>query len=255
MTSEVTGLTVMAANLWHDWPRQHRWAPRLQAVADLAVAYRVDIMLLQEAARTRTMGADEWLARALGMERAYARANGAARVIGFEEGLAILSRYPLREPCTKRLSGSRVLARIALGAAVDTPLGTVWAVSVHLGLIPRRNASQLRVLRSWIGQEYQGEVAIIGGDFNAPATRHDIGELRREWVDAFHHSHGDRASSTHRRRRGRARERVIDYVFLQQPPGSGWQVVDAAHVDGPAGRHSDHRAVIAHIVRTRNDHS
>jgi|GEM_PF-4861417 len=104
MTSEVTGLTVMAANLWHDWPRQHRWAPRLQAVADLAVAYRVDIMLLQEAARTRTMGADEWLARALGMERAYARANGAARVIGFEEGLAILSRYPLREPCTKRLS-------------------------------------------------------------------------------------------------------------------------------------------------------
>ena len=248
MTEGGRGLTVMAANLWHDWPRQRRWAPRLQAVADLAVHYRVDILLLQEVARTRTMALDEWLAQALGMGRAYARANGSARAIGFEEGLAILSRYPVRDPSVKRLSRSRLLPRIALAAALDTPLGTVQAVSVHLGLIPRRNASQLRVLRSWIGQACQGRVAIIGGDFNAPPTRRDIGYLRHEWTDAFHHMHGDLASSTHRRRRGRPRDRIIDYVFLQQPSGSSWVVADAAHVDGPAGPHSDHRAVIAHVV-------
>lgn len=242
------GLTVMAANLWHDWPRQHRWIPRLQAVADLAVAYQVDILLLQEVARTRSLHSDEWLAQALGMERAYARANGSARAIGFEEGLAILSRYRVLEPRVQRLGRSRLIQRIALAATVDTPLGRVWGVCVHLGLIPQRNASQLRVLRSWIDQSCQGRVAIIGGDFNAPPARREIGHLRQEWVDAFHHVHGNRASSTHRRRRGRPRERIIDYVFVQQPAGSTWTVVDAAHVDGPAGRHSDHRAVIAHVV-------
>ena len=153
------GLTVMAANLWHDWPRQHRWIPRLQAVADLAVAYQVDILLLQEVARTRSLHSDEWLAQALGMERAYARANGSARAIGFEEGLAILSRYRVLEPRVQRLGRSRLIQRIALAATVDTPLGRVWGVCVHLGLIPQRNASQLRVLRSWIDQSCQGRAS------------------------------------------------------------------------------------------------
>lgn len=147
------GLTVMAANLWHDWPRQHRWIPRLQAVADLAVAYQVDILLLQEVARTRSLHSDEWLAQALGMERAYARANGSARAIGFEEGLAILSRYRVHEPRVQRLGRSRLIQRIALAATVDTPLGRVW--------MSASSNRQARPGRSWMRRTWTALPAAI----------------------------------------------------------------------------------------------
>lgn len=257
-------ITVMSANLWHDWPRQHRWAARLEAVARLATEVEADVLLLQEVARTRALRADDWLAQRLDMARAYARANGSARAIGFEEGLAILSRYPMGTVRWHRLSRNPWIRRIALAACLTTPAGPIHAVSVHLGLVPRQNVQHLRTLRTWVSEVSAGQVAVIGGDFNAPPTRHHIGHLRRDWIDAFHHSWPTAASSTHRRpgRLGRKpREQVINYVFLQQPDesgrhGRGWDVLEAAHVDGPAGRHSDHRAVITRIIpRERGDRS
>lgn len=250
MSTPQVGLTVMSANLWHDWPRQHRWAPRLQAVADLASGHGVDVLLLQEVARTRTLQADGWLARRLGMSHGYARANGSARAFGFEEGLAILSRYPIIEVRTRRLTRNPAVRRIGLGAALDTPFGRVTAVCVHLGLVHSRQAHQMRVLRTWLDEMSGSEPAIIGGDFNATPAHRGISALRREWVDTFQHARPNQESTTHRRRSARlgVRERLIDYVFVRQPAGAPWTVVDAAHVDGPSGGHSDHRAVIAQLV-------
>jgi endonuclease/exonuclease/phosphatase family metal-dependent hydrolase len=42
--------------------------------------------------------------------------------------------------------------------------------------------------------------------------------------------------------------RRLDYVFLVQPLGSPWLVVDAAHIDAPGGPHSDHRAVLVRLL-------
>ena len=78
-------LTVLSANLWHDWPRRRGWPQRLEALAQLVEAEGADIVLLQEVARTPALRADEWLARRLGMAYAYARANGHEAAIGFEE--------------------------------------------------------------------------------------------------------------------------------------------------------------------------
>ena len=244
-----TIVTVMSANLWHDWPRQHRWSQRLDAAAQLAEDVQADVICLQEASRTRSLRADEWLADRLGMERAYVRANGSLRGIGFEEGLAVLSRFPMDQVRHQRLSRNPWIRRMAIAARLATPAGPIHAVSVHLGLVPRHNVRHLRILREWVSSIADGGVAVIGGDCNAPPSRAEIGHLRTDWVDAFHHARGHDESSTHRRlRRGHDREQLINYVFVQQSTDGPWRIVEAEHVDGPGGLHSDHRAVIARII-------
>jgi endonuclease/exonuclease/phosphatase family metal-dependent hydrolase len=244
-------LTVLSANLWHDWPRQQRWPQRLEAFARLAEAEQADILLVQEAARTPGMSADLWLARRLGMAVAYARANGDMEAIGFEEGPAVLSRFPLGEIHLRQLShGHNPLARrVALGAHVDTPHGRLLVVSAHLGLLQRHNAGQIRRLRSWVADVSAGEVAVIGGDFNAPEHRDEIGHTRRAWTDTFRHVHPLGEAVTHTRRMpwGGLLHRRLDYVFVQQPTTAPWQVLESCHLDAPTGPHSDHRAVLARL--------
>ena len=245
-------ITVASANLWHDWPRQHQWGARLEAVAGLVTAESVDILLLQEVARTRRLMSDLWLAERLGMSFAYARASGIA-ALGFEEGIAVLSRFPLGRIHARRLSRGRnpLVKRMALGAEILVPEGPVLAVTTHLGLHSGRNARQLSALREWVADISGGEVAIIGGDFNA---REDVAEMiltRDAWTDTFRRAHPLSRSSTYASRAPWARwkaPQLIDYVFVQQPPDRHWRIIESVHVDAPGGPHSDHRAVIARLV-------
>lgn len=245
-------ITVASANLWHDWPRQHQWAARLEAVAQLVDAESIDILLLQEVSRTRRLKADAWLGERLGMSVAYARASG-IRGIGFEEGVAVLSRFPLGRIHARRLSRGHnpLIRRVALGAEVELPDGPVLAVTTHLGLRSGPNARQLSALREWVAAISGGEVAIIGGDFNA---REDVAEMiltRDAWTDTFRRAHPGSSSSTYTSRAPWARwkaPQLLDYVFVQQPLERHWRIAESFHVDAPSGPHSDHRAVIARLI-------
>lgn len=246
-------LNVASANLWHDWPRQHRWSDRLEAVARLAEVEALDVLLVQEIARTRRLRADLWLADRLGMSVSYARANGAVHAIGFEEGLAVLSRYPIGQVHLRQLSRglNPLVRRIALGAEVATPHGTVLAVTTHLGLLRKHNARQVSALRDWVADISGGRVAIIGGDFNAPESSAAMTVTSGEWTDTFRHANPEASSSTYASQApwGRwTRPRLLDYVFLQQPADRHWRVAGSWHVNGPGGRHSDHRAVITRVI-------
>ena len=245
-------LTVLSANLWHDWPRQQQWPARLEAFAQLAEAEQADVLLVQEAARTPGMSADLWLADRLGMAMAYARANGDREAIGFEEGPAVLSRFPLGEVHLRQLShGHNPFARrVALGAHIETPHGRLLVVSAHLGLVQRHNAGQIRRLRSWVADVSDGEVAVIGGDFNAPEHRDEISRTRRAWTDTFRHVHPRGEAVTHSRRLpwGGLLHRRLDYVFVQQPTTAPWRVLESCHLDAPTGPHSDHRAVLTRLL-------
>jgi endonuclease/exonuclease/phosphatase family metal-dependent hydrolase len=247
------GLTVLSANLWHDWPRRHRWSDRLDAVARLVDDEDVDVVLLQEVARTPAARADERLAARLGMARAYARANGSLEALGFEEGLAVLSRFPITAVRLRQLGRTRtpLARRIALACDLETPMGPVLAVSAHLALPQRGNADQIRALRAWVAEQHTDGPALVGGDFNAPEARREIARTAHAWVDTFRHVHPDADGSTwvsgavwHRW----SPSRRLDYVFLVQPATSPWRVVDAAHLDAPGGPHSDHRAVLARLL-------
>jgi endonuclease/exonuclease/phosphatase family metal-dependent hydrolase len=245
-------LTVLSINLWHDWPRHRRWRQRLESVALLVEHESADLVLLQEVARTRRLAADRWLADRLGMHDSYQRANGDRARIGFEEGVAVLSRFPLGPAHGRRLSAGRnpFVRRVALAVPVQAPTGPVLAVSAHLGLLAAHNARQVEALRAWVASVSGGEVAVVGGDFNAPEHRRSIAHTTSVWTDTFRHRHPTGPAPTHRRRRPWQQTvltRRLDYVFVAQPPDRHWLVTDAHHLDAPGGPASDHLAVLARL--------
>ncbi|MFW9817943.1 MAG: endonuclease/exonuclease/phosphatase family protein, partial [Candidatus Thorarchaeota archaeon] len=60
-TQKCRGLNVMSANLWHDWPLHRKATQRLEEFARLVETHAVDIILMQEVARTPNLRVDEWL--------------------------------------------------------------------------------------------------------------------------------------------------------------------------------------------------
>lgn len=246
-------LTILSANLWHDWPQHRRQQERLEQFARLVEREDVDIALLQEVSRRRDLHADEWLAHRLGMAYAYARANGDRSAIGFEEGVAVFSRFPLRDAALHHLgSGQTPFARrLALAANLDTPFGALDVFSVHLGLLPWQNAAQVRQLQSWVGARTgQMMPAFVGGDFNAHEKTRQVRWMQDGWLDLFRHHHPQKNGATHEVRwplGAGAWRRRLDYLFLAEH-GDCWRVLQVGHLDAPGGRHSDHRAVMARLA-------
>jgi len=245
-------LTVLSANLWHDWPRFRRLSQRLEAFVRLVEVEKVDILLLQEVARTPDMCVDQWLAERLRMAYVYSRANGHHKGIGFEEGLAVFSHYPLDAPRLKQLKPNfePFARRLVLGADVKTPRGSLPVFSVHLSLLPHHNATQVQCLQSWVASIAGERPALIGGDFNAREHSSQITRIRRTWLDVFRYLHPHADGTTHELRlpwRSQASRRRLDYIFLY-PGDCQWKVLEACHLDAPGGPHSDHRAVLTKLA-------
>ena len=242
---------MVSANLWHDWPRHRSLPDRLEAFASLVEESGAQVVLLQEVLHTTDFHADRWLADRLGMAYAYARANGYAAAIGFEEGSAVLSKFPLLDvrQITLQPSSSRFVNRIALGARLSLPRCDLWAFSTHLSLMRSHNEPQLRTLQRWIDQICRGSSALIGGDFNASEKSDGIKLAQQEWIDTYRSVHPKGEAATHSLRwpwGGLIRRERLDYVFLQrQDPG--WQVLDTRHLQTPERPHSDHDAVLTRL--------
>lgn len=246
-------LTVISANLWHDWPQHRRQQERLEQFARLLEAEAVDIALLQEVSRQGDLHADAWLADRLGMAYAYARANGDHDAISFEEGIAVFSRFPLQNVALHHLgSGSSpFVRRLALAASVDTPLGALDVFSVHLGLLPWQNAKQVKRLLAWVAARTNHSLpAIIGGDFNAHEDTRQVARAQRHWLDLFRHQHPEVDGTTHKLRCPLGIppvRRRLDYLFLARN-GHDWRLLEARHLGAPERSHSDHRAVLARLA-------
>jgi endonuclease/exonuclease/phosphatase family metal-dependent hydrolase len=243
-------ITVLSANLWHDWPFRRRLPERLESFARLVEAEGADVVLLQEVFRTAGLSADQWLADRLGMAYSYSRVNGDKAAIGFEEGLAIFSRFPLAEAQTRHLGmTSGVTRRLALASEVRSPLGKFLAVSVHLGLLRGPNRSQWVDLFNWVGDITRGRTAFIGGDFNTHESSEQIARAQRSWVDTFRSLNPEADGTTFEIRWPWGTpffRRRFDYIFLRQGQ-SDWRVMDARHVESAELLHSDHTAVITRV--------
>ena len=247
-------ITILSANLWHDWPWHRQMHSRLDAFAKMAESTDADIVLLQEVSRTSKMKVDVWLAERLGMGYTYARANGHEQEIGFEEGLAVFSRFPLETPQWLQLgvSACQMTRRMALGARVKTPCGSLVVFSVHLGIANQANIHQVNHLQKWIGATVQEQTAVIGGDFNVHEHRSQIRGLQHDWLDVFRYINPTSDGVTHELRWPWGKSllrRRLDYMFMQRG-GVYWDVLDAQLVGAQRGQgvHSDHRAVLARIL-------
>jgi endonuclease/exonuclease/phosphatase family metal-dependent hydrolase len=245
-------LTVISANLWHDWPQRRRTVERLEAFAQMVEEHNADVLLLQEVARTSDFWTDHWLAKRLGMSYVYSRANGHLQGIGFEEGLAIFSRHPLVKPVLHRLSpaNSRFVHRLALATQIATPLGDFQAFSVHLSINGSQNTRQAERLRSWV-QELSGSMpALVGGDFNAGEFSRSIKTLKHNWLDTFRHLNPLADGTTHEIRWpwGKTLKRSrLDYIFLKAEQQK-WKVLEALHLETLGQPHSDHCAVLLRLA-------
>lgn len=172
----------------HGFPDFSDLPQRLDLIAGALREHEADVILLQEVPQTlRTGNAAAYLAEQLGMNYVYARANGNARAIFFEEGAAILSRFPLAEPRVWELAPQAGFFehRIALSAGVLAPHGRVTVYATHLTHgEAATNQAQAAHLASIVSQTCAG-VCVIGGDFNAAPGSPQIVSLQSEWVDSF----------------------------------------------------------------------
>jgi endonuclease/exonuclease/phosphatase family metal-dependent hydrolase len=141
----------------------------------------VDVLLLQEVGHASSDGAAfiTALSRRLGRHFAYAPASVGAN--DHTQGLAIVSRYPLNdfnvEPLDYFRLRFRSRCRIALAATVETAVGPVRLVNVHLDTRINsksrltQSAPAMEALRTFDGPR------VIGGDFNTM----NIAWLRSMW--------------------------------------------------------------------------
>jgi endonuclease/exonuclease/phosphatase family metal-dependent hydrolase len=183
------------------------------------------------------------------MAYAYAQANGDHHDNAFEEGVAVLSRYPLADPglCYLAPRPFSLVRRLALGVTVKAPGGDFLAVSAHLGHGRQLNTRQLERLQEWVEATAGERPAFVGGDFNTGEDSPQMRRLRQRWLDLFRQANPDDDGVTYQLRwpwGSPLLSQRLDYLFLKQGP-SPWRVTAAETIQSPVLAHSDHLAVIA----------
>ena len=224
-------LRIVSLNVLHDFPRFAFLPQRLDLIAAEIRRLDADIVLLQEVPWTwRVRSAAAYLGRATGLNYGFVRANGNRWALLFEEGEAILSRFPLREVKFTELRPAEApfQHRVALSARVDTAIGPLRVVSAHLAnQNPTVNQEQAASLARFVAA--QAGPTIIGGDFNAAADSVTIRAMQPAWVDSFAAVRPDDPGLTccvddlTAPPDARLEER-IDYLFLSPGPASAWRV-------------------------------
>jgi endonuclease/exonuclease/phosphatase family metal-dependent hydrolase len=170
------------------------------------------------------------------MNYAYYRANGNRWAIFFEEGEAILSRYPLTNLTYTELEpqADTFEHRVVLHATAKTPTGELDLFVTHLTDGEEvTNQAQAESLRIFV-ESTATENAVIAGDFNASEDEAHIVSLAEIWLDSYRVIHRDDpgyTSSIDDLRAGpdEALEKRIDYIFVL-PAGENPVIILSAEV-------------------------
>lgn len=234
-------LRVVDFNVLHGYPQFTDQEARFRDMLAALTALAPDILVLQEAWHTPAHGnLVERLGKELGFHHVYARANGSRRLIGFEEGAGILSRYPILEAQRVLLTPREPLYenRIAVVAVLDVGGEKLRIGGAHLTTADLATATDQarRLLRHVPPQD----LLLVCGDFNAPSDSGPVTTMTaRGLVDALPGG--------------------IDHLFVPVVPGS-WQLErvawtcrpeDLVTLIGKRVEISDHPAIVADFVRTR----
>jgi endonuclease/exonuclease/phosphatase family metal-dependent hydrolase len=252
-------LRIVSLNMLHGFPLFKNLALRLDLIAAELKRMDADIVLLQETPWTvRTGYGAEYLAKQLGYNYLYYRANGDHALIFFEEGEAILSRFPLKDPIFIELK-PRVgwfESRVSLGTTTITAWGGVTVFVTHLtDKDPVVRAGQMESLSNFV-EKNKGEITLVAGDFNSDETSPAIAELAHLWLDTYRISHPADPGLTCcidnlANGPNEPLEERIDYIFLL--PGGGKLVDFESVFDQPfpvaSGWQwaSDHTGLVAEI--------
>lgn len=273
--AEERPLRLVTFNVLHGGPWSSFTGDDLQLESRLALiieglrALDPDVVALQESPITRRRGdVAARIAQALGLVHVHARATERVfplRVLGrlivgalgFVEGPAILSRFPIAAtevydlPRCQRWFDPRVVLR----ADIQTPAGVVAVFSAHTA----RDDCQTRRVAELAG-EPNGRPAVVMGDFNTGETAPALGAFRDHgFVDLFRAANPDTPGLTVWQRIEAPSPTVfrrVDYVFVKAGDGREATAVSARLVlntprtrdDGGALWPSDHYGVFAEVA-------
>ncbi|MGH7278306.1 MAG: endonuclease/exonuclease/phosphatase family protein [Candidatus Rokuibacteriota bacterium] len=229
-------LRIVTYNILHGGPASGFSDGGTHLPQRLAMAIRAltaldpDIVALQEASRSRRYGnVPEAVAEALGLHLVFAPATDRVfgfrplgrlltALLGFTEGSAVLSRFPIVDsevydlPRCRRFLDPRILLR----AEVATPWGPLQIYSTHTS----RNADcQGRRVGEIVRERRDAGPSLLMGDFNMSESSAVLTALREEaaFVDVFRAANPDHAGHTVWQRLEAERSTVfrrVDYIFL-----------------------------------------
>ena len=228
-------LRVVSLNMLHGFPSFKDLQLRLDLIATEIRRLDADVVLLQEVPWTIGTGnAAEVVAQKLGYNYLYYRANGNKNLIFFEEGEAIMSRFPLKEAIFTELQPRAGLfeSRVTLGAKAVTPWGEVTFYVAYLtDKAPKVNAGQADDLSSFVEAHTSG-LAVVAGDFNAREDTPQIKQLASVWTDTYRVAHPNDKGLTCciddlTANPGEPLEERIDYIFLVHESG---KIISVEHV-------------------------
>jgi len=233
---EARPLRVVTYNLLHGGPLSgfKDDGSHLEARLDMAIrelrALDPDIIALQEASQSRRHGnVPDRIARELGFSVVFAPATDRifrfapldwliVTLMGFKEGPAILSRFPIAASeifdlprCRRRFE-----PRIVLRAEITTPGGPLQVFSTHLA---RGDECQMERVGEIVRTRRSSGPSILMGDFNTPETSGGLTALREESgvVDVFRSANPDQPGPTVWQRIEVERPTVsrrVDFIFL-----------------------------------------
>lgn len=258
-------IRVLSLNMLHGYPDFEDLDDRLDIIVAGIQDADADIVMLQEVPWNRELGSvAATLADRLGMNYLYYRANGNRRLIFFEEGELILSRYPLlnQEAVELKPRAGFFENRVVLHADAVTPLGNLGLFVTHLTHSnPQVNPLQAEALLKYVNSKGEG-LKIVAGDFNATPDTPQIQALSHQWVDTYASLHPGEPGFTSsiddlHSDRSEPLERRIDYIFLADDGTNGVKLLDASQVfDQPVRTThgwqwaSDHIGILITLGRT-----
>jgi len=269
-------IRVVSFNVLHGGPWSgftgdgQRLERRLDLVAERLAELRPDIVALQEASVSRRLGnVPARLAERLGLHHVYAPATShvfgdgllsrlVVGALGFHEGSAILSRFPIAgwEVYTLPRCDRYLDPRIVVRARLATPWGDLDVFSAHTS----RDPCQVRRVAEIVGLHRNGFPSLLMGDLNNVETSAVIRALTEEagFVDSYRRANpGARGATVWQRVDApvATASRRVDYVFLV--PGlrvaggvrASRVILDTPHrlADGSVLWPSDHYGVLTEV--------
>jgi endonuclease/exonuclease/phosphatase family metal-dependent hydrolase len=269
-------IRIVTFNLLHGGPWSERTGEdqhlerRFQMVAAELQRLRPDVVALQEASVGRRRGnVAARLAARLGLEHVHVRATDrvfpvraigwvATRAIGFAEGPAILSRYPIVASETFDLPRCRQWyePRVLLAATIRTPGGDMHVYSTHTS----RDDCQLARIGEIVTARRNGLPSFVMGDFNTADGMAAMDGLRAGgFIDVFRAANPSATGATVWQRVASpmaSATRRVDFILALPGREHGVRVLDSRVVlDTPARDvaggtiwPSDHYGVLATVT-------
>ena len=275
---ESPALRVLTYNLLHDggWSGFFESGTHLAERLDMTIQelqrLQPDVIALQEASDSRKHGnVPQRIADALGYQLVFAPATEhifgigfvdrlITSAIGFKEGPAILSRYPIVASevydlprCQRRMD-----PRILLRAEIKTPNGPVQAFSAHTS---KGDECQLQRVGELFREHRGTGRAVLMGDLNTGEQSAVLTEWQKEWgfIDVFRVANPGVSGATVWQNidvEWPTADRRVDFIFLLDGSNNGASVVRSSRLifdqpgrlpNGDALWPSDHRGVFAEI--------